>query len=110
MTVALKAVDGLVSVNAEALTVPATITICGELVASSVSVMVSVRLVALAGLSGAKLKAITQFAFGAIAAVQELAGFTNSDTFAPPDTTLEICSGAFPEFVTVKFIGLLVVP
>ncbi len=110
VTVAASEAAGLVTVNAEAFTVPVTVTVCGELAALSVRVIVSVRAVALAGVSGAKLTEMVQFAFGAMAVVQELAGFTNSETFAPPKATPVICSGAFPVFVIVTVPGALTVP
>ncbi|MDQ1406466.1 MAG: hypothetical protein QOG55_2095 [Acidobacteriaceae bacterium] len=104
--VAASAVDGLVTANA-GLAVPATVIICGELAASSAIEMVSVPL-PLA--SGAKLTAMEQLAFDAIAAAQGLAGLINSETFAPLYATLEICRGALPELVTVTVVGLLMVP
>ena len=102
--------EALVTVNALALIVPVTVTLCGELLASSAIRIVSVLLLALIGLTGAKLTAMVQLALGAIAAVQALAGFTNSATSGPLNVTPVTCRGAVPELVTVKFIGALVTP
>jgi hypothetical protein len=110
VTVAVKAEAALVTAKAEALTVPFTVTVCGELLALSVMVMVSVFGVELIGLSGAKLTGMEHVALAAIGAVQADAGFTNSDIFVPLNVTLVTTKGALPVFVTTTFIGLLVVP
>lgn len=72
--------------------------------------MVSVRVAEPMAAVGAKPTAMVQLAAGAMAAVQELAGFTNSVTFAPVKVTAVICRGAVPEFVTVIFCAALAVP
>jgi hypothetical protein len=41
---------------------------------------------------------------------QGFEGLTNSDTFAPPKTTPEMCSGAVPGFEIAMFVELLAVP
>lgn len=110
VTVAVKADAALVTEKAEALTVPFTVTVCGELLALSVMVMVSVLGVELIGLSGAKLTGIEHVPLAAIGVVQDDAGFTNSDVLAPLNVTLLTTRGALPVLVTTTFIGLLVVP
>jgi hypothetical protein len=81
VTAAASAVEALVTANA-GLVVPVTATVCGEFAASSMMEMISVRLPV--ATTGAKLTEIVQLAVGAIAAAQGPAGFTNSETFAPP--------------------------
>jgi hypothetical protein len=85
-----------------------TVKDCGELGASSVIVTVSVRAPTP---RGAKVTEIGQLAVGAMGVpTQGFEGLTNSDTFAPPKTTPEICSGAVPEFEIRIFVELLAVP
>ena len=103
----VRAEDALVTVYT-GLAVPLTVNACGELGASSVIVTVSVRVPTP---RGAKVTVIEQLALGAMGVpTQGLDGFTNSDTFAPPKTTPEICSGALPEFEITMFVELFVVP
>ena len=60
---------------------------------------------------GAKVTEIEQLALGAMGVpTQGFDGLTNSDTFAPPKTTPETCSGAVPEFEITMFVELLAVP
>ena len=87
---------------------PLTVSVCGELRASSVIVTVSVRVPTP---RGAKVRVIGQLVLGAMGVpTQGFDGLTNSDTFAPPKTTPEICSGAFPEFEITMFVEVLAVP
>ena len=87
---------------------PLTVKVCGELRASSVIVTVSVRVPTP---RGAKVTGIEQLALGAMGVpTQGFEGLINSETFAPPKTTPEICSGAVPEFEIMMFVGLLAVP
>lgn len=102
-TVAVEADGALVTVKAAAVTVPLTMTDCGEVAASSVSVTVSVRAAEPMAAVGAKPTTMVQLAAGATAAVQELAGFTNSFRFAPVKVTAVIWRGAEPVLVTVIF-------
>jgi hypothetical protein len=54
---------------------------------------------------GAKVTEMEQLALGAIGApTQGLDGLTNSDEFAPPKTTPEICSGELPEFEIITLV------
>ena len=90
------------------LAVPLTVNACGELGASSVIVTVSVRVPIP---RGAKVTEIEQLVLGAMGVpIQGFDGLTNSDTFAPPNATPEICSGAVPEFEITMFVELLAVP
>ena len=103
----VRAEDALVTKYA-GLAVPLIVNACGELGASSVIVTVSVRVPTP---RGAKVTEIEQVALGAMGVpTQGFDGLTNSDTFAPPKTTAEICSGALPEFETKMFVELLAVP
>lgn len=90
------------------LAVPLTVNECGELGASSVIVTVSVRVPTP---RGAKVTEMEQLVLGAMAVpTQGFEGLTNSDTFAPPKTMPEICSGAVPEFEIIMFVELVAVP
>ena len=107
MTAVVKAEDGLVTVYT-GLAVPLIVNACGELGASSVIVTVSVRVPTA---TGAKVTEIEQLALGAMGVpTQGFDGLTNSDAFAPPNTTPEICSGELPELEIIIFVELLVVP
>jgi hypothetical protein len=76
--------------------------------ASSVIVTVSVRVPTP---RGAKVTEIEQLVFGAMGVpTQGFEGLMNSETFAPANTTPEICSGALPEFEIKMFVELLAVP
>lgn len=87
---------------------PLTVSVCGELGASSVIVTVSVRVPTP---RGAKVTVIEQLVLGAMGVpTQGLDGLTNSGTFAPPKTTPEIWSGALPEFEIRMFVEVLAVP
>ena len=87
---------------------PFTVNACGELAASSVIVTVSVRVPTP---RGAKVTEIVQLALGAIGVpTQGFDGLANSDTFAPPKTTPETCSGAVPEFEITMFVEVPAVP
>jgi hypothetical protein len=103
----VKAEDGLVTVYI-GLAVPLIVNVCGEFGASSVIVTVSVRVPTP---RGAKVTEMEQPVLGAMGVpTHGFAGLTNSDTFAPPKTTPEICSGALPEFEIIMFVELLAVP
>ena len=107
VTAVVKADDALVTVYT-GLEVPLIVNDCGELGASSVIVTVSARVPTT---SGAKVTEIEQLALGAMGVpTQGFAGLTNSDTFAPPKTTPEICSDALPEFEITMFVELIAVP
>ena len=107
VTAVVRAEDGLVTVYA-GLDVPLTVKDCGELGASSVMVTVSVRV---PNARGAKVTEIEQLVLGAMGVpMQGFEGLTNSDTFVPPKTTPEICSGAVPEFEITILVELLAVP
>jgi hypothetical protein len=108
---ATEAVVELVEVGATeiaGLAFPWMLIICGELAASSVRVMVSLRWPAA---NGAKVTEIAQEAFVASASPEQLlAGFTKSVTLLPPITSEEICRVALPELVMATFMALPVVP
>jgi hypothetical protein len=54
---------------------------------------------------------MVQLLLGAIGVpTQGLEGLMNSDTFVPPKTTPETCSGALPEFEITMFVELVDVP
>jgi hypothetical protein len=103
----VRAEDALVTKYA-GLAVPLIVNACGELGASSVIVTVSVRVPTP---RGAKVMEIEQLVFGAMGVpTQGFDGLPNSETFAPPKRTPEICSGAVPEFEITMFVELLAVP
>jgi hypothetical protein len=107
VTAVVSAEDGLVTVNA-GLAVPFTVKACGEFGASSVIVTVSIRVPTP---TGAKVTEIVQLVLGAIGALtQGFDGLTNSDRFAPPKTTPEMCSGAVPVFEITTLAELPDVP
>ena len=85
-----------------------TVSVCGELGASSVIVTVSLRVPTP---RGAKVTEIEQLALGAMGvATHGFEGLLNSDTFAPPNTTPETCSGAVPAFEITMLVELPAVP
>ncbi len=98
---------GAAEIEAAGVALPLTAITCGELGASSESVMVSLRWPAA---SGAKVTETAQEALGARAATQLLGGLVKSAGLFPPTATPEMCRVALPEFVMVMVTGALAVP
>jgi hypothetical protein len=106
VTVADKALDGLVTVKT-AVAVPETLITCGELGASSIIEMVSLSVL---GDTGAKTTPATVQLALAASVPQAFSELVKLVMLLPPATTLEICRGALPELVTVTLIAALDVP
>ena len=87
--------------------VPLMVMDWGEFAALSVIVRVVVRSPAA---SGEKIIDIVQEVLAAIVPLQLLEAMLKSARFEPLRTTLRICSGALPEFVTVTVCGSVEVP
>ena len=85
---------------------PLTVMIWGELGALPVTVMVSVRC---PGARGTKVTVMVQVPLAATVPLHEFV-VVKSSASLPPMTTEEMLRLAFPEFVTVTTIGLLLVP
>jgi hypothetical protein len=87
--------------------VPFTITTCGEMGASSVTVIVEERMPAA---TGAKIIGFEQFAFAANVPTHVAVPSEKSFMLTPPGTMFVTCIGAFPVLVSSRFCGEEVIP